>query len=403
MTNRARDAGLALTHMSLVSALGRGLEATRQAFLNEQTGLRECDFEGHSFATFVGAVDGVSDVRLPTELSEYDCRNNRLVEMALAEDGFAIAVARARERYGAGRVAVLIGTTTSGVRSGEIAFARRASPDDPLPPDFHHATTVDHDSVSRYVAKRLGLHGPTFTVSTACSSSSRVFVDAWHLIEANVCDAAVVGGADSLCLMALCGFGSLELLARTPCAPFDADRCGISLGEAAGLTLLERPGPHVDPAAIRLLGVGSSSDAHHMSAPDPQGRGARLAMWRALQHAELDPSEIGYVNLHGTGTVLNDASEDGAVASLFGAETPCSSIKGWTGHTLGAAGIVNVVASSLALRHGFLPRTLNLRRRDPVLRSNVLERAEQRAVDQALINSFGFGGNNCSLVLAQPR
>lgn len=223
------------------------------------------------------------------------------------------------------------------------------------------------------------------------------------MIESGFCDAAVVGGVDSLCLMTIRGFGSLDLLARTPCAPFDSERCGISLGEAAGFALVERPGPATDGAAIRLVGVGSSGDAHHMSAPDPRGHGAQLALGRALEHAGLAPRQIGYVNLHGTGTALNDASEDAAVAAVFGTTTPCSSIKGWTGHTLGAAGIVNVVVSTLALREGFLPRNLNLQQRDPALRSHILEQSEHRAIDNVMVNSFGFGGNNCSLVLARPR
>jgi 3-oxoacyl-[acyl-carrier-protein] synthase-1 len=196
--------------------------------------------------------------------------------------------------------------------------------------------------------------------------------------------------------MTLHGFRSLELLARGPCRPCDAERDGLSIGEAAGFALLERAGP---PASgLALLGYGESSDAYHMSSPHPEGAGAAMAMRAALDRAGVRPREVDYINLHGTGTPANDRAEDAAVHAVFGDAVPCSSTKGWTGHTLGAAGIVEAVVALLCLEHGLLPGSLNLRRVDPALRSRIALEAEARPLRRVLSNSFGFGGSNCSLL-----
>jgi 3-oxoacyl-[acyl-carrier-protein] synthase-1 len=219
------------------------------------------------------------------------------------------------------------------------------------------------------------------------------------MIAAGVCDAAVVGGADSLCLTTLYGFNSLGLVARTPCRPYDAGRDGISLGEGAGFALLERAGAGSGRDALFLLGTGESCDAYHMSSPHPEGLGAQTAMRRALAAAGLAPGEIDYINLHGTATVANDASEDRAVFSLFGAATPVSSTKGATGHLLGAAGITEAIIAMLAIGHGLMPAGLNTRNLDPVLQCQYLLENRAAPVRRVLSNSFGFGGSNCSLVL----
>jgi 3-oxoacyl-[acyl-carrier-protein] synthase-1 len=221
------------------------------------------------------------------------------------------------------------------------------------------------------------------------------------MIEAGFIDAAVVGGVDSLCLTTLYGFNSLELLAREPCRPFDRDRSGLSIGEAAAFALLEPLPPSPPPGAVALLGVGESNDAHHMSSPHPEGLGARLAMQAALAAAGLAPGAIDYVNLHGTATPSNDAAEDLAVTALFGRETPCSSTKGATGHTLGAAGALEAVATALALRHGFVPGGAQTRHLDPALHANYRLETQPASLRHALSNSFGFGGTNCSLVLGR--
>jgi 3-oxoacyl-[acyl-carrier-protein] synthase-1 len=221
------------------------------------------------------------------------------------------------------------------------------------------------------------------------------------MIEAGLCDAAVVGGADSLCLTTLYGFHSLELVSDAPCRPFDIARKGISIGEAAGFALLEKVDQCGEANAVLLLGVGESSDAHHMSTPHPEGLGARLAMERALAASGFGPQAIDYINLHGTATLTNDAAEDRAVFALFGADTPCSSTKGFTGHALGAAGINEAIISALSIRHNIIPGSAHTRTVDPALRSRyVLERRRGR-VERVLSNSFGFGGSNCSLILGR--
>jgi len=221
------------------------------------------------------------------------------------------------------------------------------------------------------------------------------------MMAAGVCDAAVVGGVDSLCLTTLYGFHSLGLTSGAPCRAFDADRDGISVGEGAGFALLEKnPAPYAADAML-LLGVGESCDAYHMSSPHPEGLGARLAMEQALKAAGLAPAGIDYVNLHGTATKANDASEDRAVHELFGGATPVSSTKGSTGHLLGAAGITEAIISLLAIEHGLLPGGLHTRNLDPGLRSNYLLENRHARVTRVLSNSFGFGGSNCSLVLGR--
>jgi 3-oxoacyl-[acyl-carrier-protein] synthase-1 len=245
---------------------------------------------------------------------------------------------------------------------------------------------------------QLGLDGPGLVVSSACASTTKVFATAARMIETGLCDAAIVGGADSLCLTTLYGFNALQLLAEGPCRPFDADRAGLSIGEAAGFALLERPAPANRDAPL-VLGVGESSDAHHMSTPHPEGAGASLSMARALESAGLRPDAIDYVNLHGTATRIGDAAEDRAVASLFGTGTPCSSTKGHTGHALGASGIVEAVIAALAITEGLLPGSPHTNARDPALQCRYVTVARPARIRRVLSNSFGFGGSNASLIL----
>jgi len=292
-----------------------------------------------------------------------------------------------------------MGTSTSGMLQAELAFRHRDPGTGALPSGFHYAGTQNSYSLADFVRRYLGLQGPACVVSTACSSSAKVFGNAARMMAAGVCDAAVVGGVDSLCLTTLYGFHSLELTARGPCRPFDAERDGISIGEGAGFALLERVDARPDAGAAQLLGIGESSDAHHMSTPHPDGLGARLAMQRALEFAGLAATDIEYVNLHGTGTRTNDSAEDRAVSSLFDAETPCNSTKGATGHLLGAAGITEALICLLALERGFLPGSAHTRGVDPAMQCNYLVEPRTARVGRVLSNSFGFGGSNCSLVL----
>jgi 3-oxoacyl-[acyl-carrier-protein] synthase-1 len=272
-----------------------------------------------------------------------------------------------------------------------------------LPGWFHYGTSHNAFSVADYVRRRCGLQGPAVALSSACASSAKAFGTAHRMIEANLIDAAVVGGTDSLCLTTLYGFNSLQLCSKAPCRPFDVARDGISIGEAAAFALLERVPESLDRDAVLLLGVGESSDAYHMSAPHPDGAGARRAMQEALAAASLDPAEIDYINLHGTGTPSNDRSESQAVTSVFGATTPCSSTKGATGHTLGAAGALEAVISALAIRNGIMPGGVHSTHIDPTLTAHYIRENKRAPVTRVLSNSFGFGGTNCSLIFGSAE
>jgi 3-oxoacyl-[acyl-carrier-protein] synthase-1 len=293
-----------------------------------------------------------------------------------------------------------MGTSTSGILETELAYRHRDPDSGALPAGFDYERHQNSFSVSDYVRRALQLAGPAVSLCTACSSSAKAFAAAQRMIAAGLIDAAVVGGVDSLCLTTLYGFHSLQLMSRTACRPFDRRRDGLSIGEAAAFALLERPRDSL-PAQILLLGAGESSDAHHMSSPHPEGAGARSAMQRALAAADLEPAQIDYINLHGTGTPSNDRAECLAVEAVFGTQTPCSSTKGATGHTLGAAGALEAVLCALMLRHGLLPGGLNLIERDPDLALNYLTRNRQAAPRAVLSNSFGFGGVNCALVFGR--
>ncbi len=394
---------LAITHSTVTSALGVGQGPTLQALQQDRSGLAQTRFLDVDLPTWLGVAPGLDEVRLPAGMDPFDCRNNRLAWLGLQADGFADAVRAARERWGAHRVAVLLGTSTSGLLQTELAYRRRG-PDGALPADFNYAATQNTYSVAAFVAQALALSGPSWVVSTACSSSAKVFGSAARLIEAGLVDAALVGGVDSLCLTTLYGFNALELLSPEICRPWDAQRRGLSIGEAAAFALLERnvPRDSADPQGW-LLGVGESNDGHHMSTPHPEGVGAIAAMQAALRDAGLGADAIDYINLHGTATPSNDSSEDQAVGAVFGQRVPCSSTKGATGHTLGAAGGVEAAIALLALQHGLLPGGLNLQVPDPDLQVDYVTRSRSAPLRTVLSNSFGFGGSNASLILGAAR
>ena len=390
---------LAISRYSIVNCLGAGALAVAEAVRDRRSGLAPCDFETVGLDTYIGRVPGLEEMRVRPDLEAYDCRNNRLAQLALEQDAFAGAVAEARERYHAARIGVFVGTSTSGILETELAYRRRDPRTGALPPDFRYTQTQNTYSLGDFVRRYLELQGPAFVVSSACSSTAKVFGNAARMIAAGVCDAAVVGGVDTLCLTTLYGFHSLELTSRAPCRPFDAERDGLSIGEGAGFALLERVDGRHRAKATQLLGIGESCDAFHMSTPHPDGLGARYAMQRALESAGLAPGDIDYINLHGTATRANDAAEDRSVSELFGDRTPCSSTKGATGHLLGAAGITEIILSILAIEHDFMPGSAHTRRVDPALRSRYLVEPREARVGRVLSNSFGFGGSNCSVVV----
>jgi 3-oxoacyl-[acyl-carrier-protein] synthase I len=392
---------LALTAYTATSAIGRGLAATLASLRAQRTGLSRCGFESVTLDICVGEVPEVDARALPASLREFECRNNRLAWLALAEDGFAEAVRASAARHGSARLGVFLGTSTSGILETELAYRHRDGTSGALPPEFRYRGAHNTFSLGAFARSALRLAGPAVVISSACSSSAKVFASAQRAIEAGVIDAALVGGVDSLCLTTLYGFHSLQLTSRTPCRPFDVARDGISIGEGAAFALLERADGSLDADTVLLLGTGESSDAYHMSSPPPDGRGARAAMLRALANAGLAAADIEYINFHGTGTASNDAAEARAVASVLGARVPGSSTKGATGHTLGAAGALEAVICALALKDGLMPAGVNTTQVDPGLPVRYLRENRSGRLARVLSNSFGFGGSNCSLILGR--
>lgn len=392
-------APLPITHYTATTALGRGREAQLEALRTGRSGLRRNDFgplhQGAPLPTWIGRVAGLEDAPLPAAFARWDCRNNRLAWLALNQDGMFEAAAALRARHGAARVALVVGTSTSSIGATEEAYARLQ--DGAFPPDLQRPEVHTPHSLGGFLQALTGFAGPCVTVATACSSSAKVFAQAARLIHAGVVDAALVGGVDTLCGSVLYGFNALGLVSANPCMPFDARRDGLSLGEAGGFAILEKNAA----APLVLAGFGESSDAHHMSAPHPEGLGASLAMRDALARGGIEAAAVGYLNLHGTSTPANDRVEALAVKALFPDSLHASSSKGWTGHTLGAAGIVESVIALLALEHGFLPGTLGSEQPDPACGGQIRFAAAERNIDYAMNNSFGFGGNNCSLLFGR--
>ncbi len=389
-----------LNAMGLAASLGVGKPAVSRLLFS---GTTEC-LRGHDGflagrQVFLGAVS-VPLPPLPEGLDRLDSRNNRMLAVILSE--IRPEVDAAIRRYGRERVAIVLGTSTSGIAEGEAAIARRIE-SGTWPSDFDYRQQ-EVGSAAAFAARWLGTEGPAYVVATACSSSAKAFGSARRLMAANVCDAAVVGGVDTLCRLTVAGFSALESISARTCNPFSAHRDGITIGEGGAVFLMTR-----EPSEVALLGIGETSDAHHVSAPDPEGKGALEAMRLAVADAAIEAGQIGYVNLHGTATPLNDAMEAKAVAAMFGDQVACSSTKSMTGHTLGAAGAVEAAFVWLTLHpafnpEGLLPPHLWDGAADPALKPIRLAAPGDRLPKDrpaALSNSFAFGGSNCSLVLGR--
>ncbi len=391
---------LRITAYTTTTAAGPGKAALLSILRSGKTALRANDFGPSPLSTWIGRVAGIESEALPKALADWDCRNNRLAWLGLVADDFIDAAHAARERYGAARVALVLGTSTSSIGATEDAY-RALDGEGRFPPNDRNPLVHTPHSLTRFVQEALALEGPSITVSTACSSSAKVFAAAERLLRLGLADAAIVGGVDTLCGSVLFGFNALQLVSPDPCRPFDAGRNGISLGEAAGFALLERACAARVGDGLALLGYGEASDAHHMSTPHPEGLGAERALDDALARAGVDASEIDHINLHGTASHKNDEVEAALVARRFPARTHAISTKGFTGHTLGAAGIVEAAASLLAIEHGFLPGMAGTRSLDPACGPQIRIEPSRGEVRLALSNSFGFGGNNCVLVLGR--
>jgi 3-oxoacyl-[acyl-carrier-protein] synthase-1 len=387
---------IAIGAYTATSAAGTGLAALRQSIVERRSGLRPNDLDGCTIDTWIGRVGGLRNIDLPARLRSLDSRNNRLAWLGLQQDGFLASLRELVERIGSDRVGVIMGTSTSSIGRTEEAYANLEATGR-MSPEYRQPEVHNLHSPALFAAAAAGLEGPSITISTACSSSAKVFATAARWIRHGVADAVLVGGVDSLCLSVLYGFHSLQLVSATPCRPFDAGRDGISIGEGAGFAILTREELAPD-AEFRLLGYGESSDAWHMSHPHPEGAGALLAIDRALQSSGLEARDVDYINLHGTASKANDLAETHVLAERFPERTGASSSKGWTGHTLGAAGILEAVVTLEAMKHALMPGTLNCEIPDPRFRFPVLQENTPRPLRYAMTSSFGFGGNNAVLM-----
>ncbi|WP_460132014.1 beta-ketoacyl-[acyl-carrier-protein] synthase family protein [Pseudomonas sp. S1_E04] len=382
-----------LNALGVICALGRGqAEVSRRLFAGDCSGMRA---ESGWVPDRVLPVAGVHGelATIPVQLGQQSSRNNQLLlEAALQIEG---EIRQAIHTHGASRVGVVLGTSTSGIDEASRGIAEYLR-------DKHFPSNYDYQqqelsAPANFLADWLQLSGPAYVISTACTSSARALMSAQRLLDLGVCDAVICGGVDSLCKLTLNGFSALEAVSNERCNPFSANRNGINIGEAAVLFVMSRA-----PAPITLLGSGASCDAHHISAPEPSGKGALQAMRKALASAKREPGQIGYLNLHGTATQHNDAMESLAVASLFPQGVACSSTKPMSGHTLGAAGALEAAFCWLSLTHGRLPPHVWDGQPDPALPALHWARLGDTLEKPCLMsNSFAFGGNNVSLIIGE--
>ncbi|MDB1108717.1 beta-ketoacyl-[acyl-carrier-protein] synthase family protein [Pseudomonas extremaustralis] len=382
-----------LNALGVICALGRGQEAvSRHLFAGDCSGMRGESGWVPERVLPVGGVHGELAI-IPPELGQQSSRNNQLLlEAALQIEG---EIRQAILTYGPSRVGIVLGTSTSGIDEASRGIAHYLR-DKRFPGDYDYQQQ-ELSAPANFLADWLQLSGPAYVISTACTSSARALMSARRLLDLGVCDAVICGGVDSLCKLTLNGFSALEAVSNERCNPFSVNRNGINIGEAAVLFLMTR-----EPAPIALLGSGASCDAHHISAPEPSGKGALQAMHKALASAKLQPGQIGYLNLHGTATQHNDAMESLAVASLFPHGVPCSSTKPMSGHTLGAAGALEAAFCWLSLAHGRLPPHVWDGQADPALPALRWAQAGELLEKRCLMsNSFAFGGNNVSLIIAE--
>ena len=383
-----------VTAFSLCNALGATTEQVIANLRAGKTGLEPPPFD-LPFETYCGAIaDGLEPT--PARHRTHDTRQVRIGLRVLEE--LRPAVEAAALRWGKDRVAIILGTSTGGIEETERAYQIWRT-EGSLPAGFDWDRKHSMAALLEVFQAETGLRGPGFVVSTACSSSGKVFASAHRLIDAGLCDAALVGGVDTLCQTTLRGFHSLEVLARDRCKPFSAERRGISIGEGGALALLEREGN----SAVALLGCGETGDAHHMAAPSPDGSGARAAMAEALHRAGVAPGQVDCVNAHGTGTVLNDAAEAKAIRQLLGETVPVTSTKGYTGHLLGAAGATEAIFTVLAVDQGWIPASIGADPVDPQLGICVARERLERRCRIAMSNSLAFGGSNVSLVFGAAQ
>lgn len=385
---------LAITGYATCNALGITREQVVDALYSSRSGLTEPPFE-LPFRTVSGVVHSVLP-ELPQDLAPWSTRPARMAASLLFQLEEPLRIARSR--YTQNRIGVLLGTSTAGAEATEAAY-RSFVEHGALPDGYDFRRQHTYGAVLDVVRRLAGLSGPSWMVSTTCTSSAKPLATAMRLVQTGIIDAAIVGGIDTLCAMTLTGFNSLAALSNETCRPFSSERKGINIGEGGSFLLVERVATAGDNVHALLEGVGESSDAYHISAPHPEGLGAQTAMERALAQAGCRASAVDHVNAHGTGTPLNDIAESKAISRVFGDETPVVSTKGYTGHALGGAGAIEAVFSIIAIEEGFLPASLGCEPRDPKITIDVKPERRSGKFNRVLSNSFAFGGNNVCVVL----
>ena len=379
------------------TAAGIDIDALRRALNSQTSGLRPNDFPNSPLSTWIGRVPQTDEVN---DLGEWQSRNNALAAVGLEQGSIRSTIDAVVKRFSSTRVGIVMGSSTSSIDRTESAYTA-LDDEGRLSAQYRQPLVHNPHAPSLFVAHYTGISGPALTINTACSSSAKVFATAARWLNCGIVDAVLVGGVDTLCLSVLHGFDSLQLVSANPCRPFDQDRDGINLGEAAGYAVLMRPEDAESDTGIALRGYGESSDAYHMSHPHPEGRGARLSMQQALNMAALEPSAIDYINLHGTSTRANDLIEGQLIESLFPRTTQCSSTKAWMGHTLGAAGITEGLIAADALRTNLIPGSMNLGKLDEQMQFSIQADNMNANLNHVMSNSFGFGGNNCTLLFSK--
>lgn len=378
------------------SAAGSNLLELRKSLADQKSGLRENDFPESHLKTWIGRVGEIDDI----DLGEWQSRNNALAHIGLQQGSILVNIEKLKAQFSSARIGIVMGSSTSSIDRTETAYTDLTD-EGTLKPEYQQSNVHNPHAPSLFVAHSTGVTGPAMTINTACSSSAKVFATGARWLTAGIVDAVLVGGVDTLCLSVLHGFDSLQLVSENQCKPYDEQRDGINLGEAAGFAILMRKQDAKEKTGIELLGYGESSDAYHMSHPHPEGLGAKLAMEKALEIAKLEPSAIDYINLHGTSSRANDTIEGTLVGKMFPKTTRCSSTKAWMGHTLGAAGITESIIAFDAIKTGLIPGSMNLSELDKEVDINIQAENVQQEVTYVLSNSFGFGGNNCSLVFGK--
>ncbi len=387
-----------LNALGMLCSVGDSAAAVKRRLVEQRTGMTISNDFGLAQPLPLGLYQGELPA-IPLVENKWQSRNNQFALVALRQ--IEAEVENAIKRHGAGRVGVIVGTSTSGIAESEPAI-RRWVQEGVVPDDYDYGIQ-EMGATADFVATVLGVQGPVYGISTACSSGAKALASARRLIQAGICDAVIAGGVDTICRLTVQGFSSLEAVSDERCNPFSQNRKGINIGEGAALFLVT-----AEANGVELLGVGESSDAHHISAPEPSGSGAKACMNAALQDAGIAASDVDYVNLHGTATALNDQMESLAMAEVFGSQTCCSSTKPFTGHTLGAAGAVEAAICWLTLHQdatdGWLPVQIWDGKQDSELAViNLVDAKAQldQPLNYALSNSFAFGGNNISLLLGR--